>query len=58
MAIFPGAIMARAVGRACQFELTLSAAERTALEAMDASRTLPYSHVRRARVVLASAAGA
>ncbi len=50
--------MARAVGRACQFELTLSAAERTALEAMDASRTLPYSHVRRARVVLASAAGA
>ena len=49
--------MPRTMGRPRHFELTLSAAERTALEAMAASRTLPYSHVRRAQIMLASADG-
>lgn len=44
-------------GRPQQFQLTLSATERTALLTMAHSRTLPYSHVRRAQIVLRSAAG-
>jgi putative transposase len=44
-------------GRPRHFELTLSATERTQLATMAASRTLPYSHVRRAQIVLRSAAG-
>jgi transposase len=45
------------LGRPHSFTLTLSDTERAALTAMAASRTLPYSHVRRAQVILASADG-
>jgi len=44
-------------GRPQIFTLTLSDTERAALTAMAASRTLPYSHVRRAQIILASAGG-
>ncbi len=44
-------------GRPHLFELTLSGMERAHLAALAASRTLPYSHVRRAQIILASAAG-
>src|SRR3954469_16634320 len=44
-------------GRPHAFELTLSAPERAHLAALAASRTLPYSHVRRAQIILRSAAG-
>jgi transposase len=44
-------------GRPREFELTLSEGERAALTALAASRTLPYSHVRRAQIILRSAAG-
>ncbi len=44
-------------GRPRQFELTLTETERRALAAAAHSRTLPYSHVRRAQIVLRSAAG-
>ena len=45
------------LGRPQTFTLTLSDTERAALTAMAASRTLPYSHVRRAQIILASADG-
>jgi putative transposase len=44
-------------GRPHTFELTLSEPERAHLAALAASRTLPYSHVRRAQIILRSAAG-
>jgi transposase len=44
-------------GRPRQFELTLTETERRALTAAAHSRTLPYSHVRRAQIILRSAAG-
>jgi AraC-like DNA-binding protein len=46
-----------ATGRPHLFELTLSESERTHLAALAGARTLPYSHVRRAQTILASAAG-
>lgn len=49
--------MPLAVGRPRQFELELTRAEAQALQAMAASRLLPHSHVRRAQITLASAAG-
>jgi hypothetical protein len=51
----PGASMR--LGRPQSCMLTLSDTERSALTAMAASRTLPYSHVRRAQIILASADG-
>jgi transposase len=45
------------IGRPQQFQLTLSNTERTALAAMASARTLPYSHVRRAQIILRSADG-
>ena len=45
------------LGRPRHFELALSVEERAALEAMATSRSLPYSQVSRAQIVLASAAG-
>ena len=44
-------------GRPREFELTLSETERAALTALATSRALPYSHVRRAQIILRSAAG-
>jgi len=44
-------------GRPRDFELTVSETERTQLTTLAASRTLPYSHVRRAQIILRSAAG-
>ena len=44
-------------GRPRQFELTLTDTERRALTAAAHAHTLPYSHVRRAQIVLRSAAG-
>ncbi len=44
-------------GRPRQFELTLTDTERRALTAAAHSRTLPYSHVRRAQIILRSVAG-
>jgi putative transposase len=44
-------------GRPRTFELTLSDTERTQLATMAASHTLPYSQVRRAQIILASADG-
>jgi putative transposase len=44
-------------GRPHAFGLTLGEAERAHLTALAASRTLPYSHVRRAQIILRSAAG-
>jgi transposase len=44
-------------GRPRQFELTLTETERRALTAAAHSRTLPYSHVRRAQIILRSAGG-
>ena len=44
-------------GRPHAFELTLSEPERAHLTALAASRTLPYSHVRRAQIILRSAEG-
>ncbi len=44
-------------GRPRQFELTLTDTERRALTAAAHSRTLPYSHVRRAQIIRRSAAG-
>jgi transposase len=49
--------MPLAVGRPRQFELDLTREEEEALQAMAASRSLPHSHVRRAQIILASAAG-
>ena len=45
-------------GRPHLFELTLSQTERAHLTALANARSLPYSHVRRAQIILASAAGA
>lgn len=45
------------IGRPQTFALTLSDMERSALTAMATARTLPYSHVRRAQIILASADG-
>lgn len=45
------------LGRPQSFTLTLSETERAQLTAMAAARALPYSHVRRAQIVLASADG-
>lgn len=45
------------IGRPQQFQLTVSDTERTTLTAMASARTLPYSHVRRAQIILRSAAG-
>jgi putative transposase len=44
-------------GRPRQFELTLTDTARRALTAAAHSRTLPYSHVRRAQIILRSADG-
>ncbi len=44
-------------GRPREFELTLTESERRALATAAHSRTLPYSHVRRAQIILRSAAG-
>ena len=44
-------------GRPHAFELTLSETERAHLTALAASRAPPYSHVRRAQIILHSAAG-
>ena len=44
-------------GRPRQFELMLTETERRALTAAAHSRTLPYSHVRRAQIILRSATG-
>ena len=44
-------------GRPHLFELTLSEPERAHLTALAHARSLPYSHVRRAQIILASAAG-
>src|SRR5829696_10378867 len=44
-------------GRPHLFELTLSEPERAHLRTLAGARTLPYSHVRRAQIILASAAG-
>jgi transposase len=45
-------------GRPHVFELTLSDPERAHVSALANARSLPYSHVRRAQIILASAAGA
>ena len=45
------------IGRPRQFEVTLTDTERRALAAAAHSRTLPYGHVRRAQIILRSAAG-
>lgn len=44
-------------GRPRQFELTLSETERVHLAVIASSRTLPYSQVRRAQIILRSAEG-
>ena len=44
-------------GRPHLFELTFSETERAHLTTLAAAHTLPYSHVRRAQIILASAAG-
>ena len=44
-------------GRPRDFELTLSDTERAHLSALAVSRTLPYSVVRRAQIILRSAEG-
>ncbi|MCU0648706.1 MAG: hypothetical protein MUF00_11965 [Gemmatimonadaceae bacterium] len=45
------------MGRPKSFELTLSAFERDQFEAMARSRALAHSQVRRAQIILRSAAG-
>jgi putative transposase len=45
-------------GRPHLFALALSESERAHLTALASARSLPYSHVRRAQIILASAAGA
>lgn len=49
--------MAKSTGRPHVFELTLSGLEHAHLRTLANARTLPYSHVRRAQIILASAAG-